>query len=299
MWRFSRHVARVHDRLLGLLLGLLVLVTFTAHLFLRRTLRPLRALHDGVATLGRGELDVTIGTRTRDELGDLTEAFNRMAARVKEMVRSRDQLLQDVSHELRSPLTRMKVALALEPEGDARRRLAGEVAQMEAMVGELLERERFRDGRALRRERCDLARLAREAVERVREHPPGARIAVTPAQLLVEVDPTEIRKVLDNLLGNALKFSLPDSRPVEVAVEDTEASALLIVRDDGPGIPEEDLASLFEPFFRVDRSRSRKTGGYGLGLSICKRVVEAHGGTIAAENVAGRGATFRLSLPKA
>jgi signal transduction histidine kinase len=297
-WAFSRNVSAAHDRLLGLLLLLLVVVILTAHVFLRRALRPLRALHDGVATLGSGDLDVTVGPRTSDEFGDLTDAFNRMVGRVREMVRSRDQLLLDVSHELRSPLTRMKVALALAPEGDAQRRLVAEVAQMEAMVGELLELERFRDGRGLRLERHDLVRLLRDAVDVVREHPPGARVSAAPPELVLRIDPAEVRTVLNNLLDNALKYSLPDSRPVEVSVVEAEAAVVVCVRDDGPGIPEQDLASLFEPFFRVDRSRSRKTGGYGLGLSICRRVVEAHGGTITAENNAGRGATFRVSFPK-
>ena len=114
----------------------------------------------------------------------------------------------------------------------------------------------------------------------------------------MRIDPAEMRIVVDNLLDNALKYSLPDSGPVEVSIVETEAAVVVCVRDDGLGIPEQDLASIFEPFFRVDRSRSRKTGGYGLGLSICKRVVEAHGGTITAENNAGRGASFRVSLPK-
>jgi signal transduction histidine kinase len=297
-WAFSRSVSAAHDRLLGLLLLQLVVVILTAHVFLRRTLRPLRALHEGVAMLGRGDLDVTVGPRTRDELGDLTDAFNGMVGRVREMVRSRDQLLLDVSHELRSPLTRMKVALALAPGGDSQRRLVAEVVQMETMVGELLELERFRDGRGLRLERRDLVQLLRDAVDVVREHPPGARITSAPAEVVVAVDPAELRIVVSNLLDNALKYSLPDSRPVEVSVVETEAAVVVCVRDDGPGIPDQDLASIFEPFFRVDRSRSRKTGGYGLGLSICKRVVEAHGGSITAENNAGRGATFRVSLPK-
>ncbi len=297
-WAFSRNVSVAHDRLLGLLLLQLVVVILTAHVFLRRALRPLRALHDGVAMLGHGDLDVTVGPRTQDELGDLTDAFNRMVGRVREMIRSRDQLLLDVSHELRSPLTRMKVALALAPEGDSQRRLVAEVAQMETMVGELLERERFRDGRGLRLERQDLVRLLRDAVEVVREHPPGARTGEVPRELILRLDTAEMRIVFDNLLDNALKYSLPDSGPVEASIVETEGAVVVCVRDDGLGIPEQDLASIFEPFFRVDRSRSRKTGGYGLGLSICKRVVEAHGGTITAENNAGRGAAFRVSLPK-
>jgi len=298
-WAFSRKVSSAHDRLLGLLLLLLLFVILTAHVFLRRALRPLRALHDGVATLGRGDLDVTVGPRTRDEFGELTDAFNRMVGRVREMVRSRDQLLLDVSHVLRSPLTRMKVALALAPEGDSERRLVAEVAQMEIMVGELLELERFRDGRGLRLERHDLVPLLRDAVAVAGGQPPGARLHEAPPELVLRIDAVEVRKALDNLLDNALKYSLPDSRPVEASLVETEGAAVVSIRDDGPGIPPQDLASIFEPFFRVDRSRSRKTGGYGLGLSICRRVVEAHGGTVTAENNAGRGVTFRVSLPKA
>jgi len=100
-----------------------------------------------------------------------------------------------------------------------------------------------------------------------------------------------------NLLENVVKYSLPDSRPIEVSAAIEASSVVVQVADDGPGVPEEDLSSLFEPFFRVDRSRSRKTGGYGLGLSICKRIMEAHGGTIAAANNPGRGASFTLTFP--
>jgi len=191
------------------------------------------------------------------------------------------------------------VALALAPEGDSERRLVAEVAQMEIMVGELLELERFRDGRGLRLERHDLVPLLRDAVAVAGGQPPGARLHEAPPELVLRIDAVEVRKALDNLLDNALKYSLPDSRPVEASLVETEGAAVVSIRDDGPGIPPQDLASIFEPFFRVDRSRSRKTGGYGLGLSICRRVVEAHGGTVTAENNAGRGVTFRVSLPKA
>ena len=97
----------------------------------------------------------------------------------------------------------------------------------------------------------------------------------------------------------AVKYSLPDSRPVEVLASREDGTVEVRVTDDGPGIPEADLTHLFEPFFRVDRSRSKKTGGYGLGLSICKRIMEAHGGSISALNNPGRGATFTLTFRKA
>ena len=99
-------------------------------------------------------------------------------------------------------------------------------------------------------------------------------------------------------MENALKYSLPDSRPVEISCARNEDSVIVRVRDDGPGIPPEDATSLFEPFFRVDRSRSKKTGGYGLGLSICKRIMEAHDGAISFENNPGRGVSFILTFPR-
>jgi signal transduction histidine kinase len=118
------------------------------------------------------------------------------------------------------------------------------------------------------------------------------------AEVLLDIDREKIRIVLRNLLENARKFSLNDSRPVEITVRDDAGAVIVSVCDDGPGIPEADLPNLFEPFYRVDRSRSRKTGGYGLGLSICKRIMEAHGGSIAVANNSERGASFVLTFPK-
>jgi signal transduction histidine kinase len=123
---------------------------------------------------------------------------------------------------------------------------------------------------------------------------------VSPLQeLWVDIDKDKIKTVLRNLLENAMKFALPDSRPVEIDLKQDADTVTLRIRDDGPGIPQNDIPNLFEPFFRVDRSRSKKTGGYGLGLSICKRIMEVHGGSISVTNNPGRGASFVLSFPNA
>lgn len=279
--------------MLWLLLLFVAGVLLAAYAVLQRLLRPLRSLHEGVTRLSEGHLDVALPNRTRDEFGVLTEAFNQMVGRIRDMLRARDQLLLDVSHELRSPLTRMKVALALLPEGDKKRSLATDVAEMEAMITELLELERLRDGRGIRTSRQDLAPILRELAESFQDRAPGVRLFPLP-----EIDPDRIRTVLRNLLENAIKYSLPDSGPVEVSVIDQGETVVVRVTDDGPGIPESDLPQLFEPFFRVDRSRSKKTGGYGLGLSICKRIMEAHGGGISVTNNSGRGASFLLTFRK-
>jgi signal transduction histidine kinase len=296
-WQFARRTRAAHDRLLQLLLAAMIAVFLAAYLVLSRALRPLRRLQEGVVRVGAGDFDVVLPNRTRDEFGTLTAAFNGMAARVKEMVRAREQLLLDVSHELRSPLTRLKVALALLPDSAKKTQAEADAAEMEAMVTELLELDRLRDGRGLRTTRADLAALVREAARAYEEGPPGLRVSASPPEIPVDVDVEGVRTVLRNLLGNAVKYARPDSRPIEVALSRDGDAVVVRVVDDGPGIPEADLGSLFEPFFRVDRSRSRKTGGYGLGLSICKRIVEGHGGRLDAANNPGRGACFTMTLP--
>lgn len=297
-WEAGRRIGKLHYWMMQGLHLLMIGIVLIGYLILRRSLQPLRSLHEGVTRLSEGELDVVVQNRSRDEFGVLTDAFNQMVRRIRDMVHARDQLLLDVSHELRSPLTRIKVALELLPEGEKRRRIASDIGEMEAMITELLELERLRDGHGIRTERQDLMPILQEMTESFQDRPPGVRIASAPPEVWLEIDGDRIRTVLRNLLENAIKYSLPDSGPIEISVAQNSETVTVRVTDDGPGIPETDLGNLFEPFFRVDRSRSKKSGGYGLGLSICKRILEAHGGTISAENNhPGRGATFTLTFP--
>jgi signal transduction histidine kinase len=296
----DRH--QTHDEAhVALFLGLLLVmgaVVLIAHAVLRRLLLPLRALSEGVARLSSGQLDVVVPISTRDEFSRLTEAFNQMVRRVAEMIRARDQLLMDVSHELRSPVTRMKVALELLPNDDQRTRMAGDIVEMERLIAELLEFERLRDGRAIRTARRDLVPLLRDVANDFQNRPPGVRIFSNTAGIHADIDEEKIRTVLRNLLENAAKYSLPASSPVEISASETAETVVIRITDDGIGIPDSDLQRVFEPFFRVDRSRSKSTGGYGLGLSICKRVMEAHGGSIAVERPPSRGTTFILTFSK-
>jgi signal transduction histidine kinase len=297
-WKLTERMRTAHLIVPAVLLLLMAAVVFAAHGFLRRLLLPLRWLGDGVAGLSEGHLDVVVPKRSADEFGTLTDAFNRMVGRVKDMIGARDQLLLDVSHELRSPLTRLKVALELVADPDMKARMAADVAEMEIMIGELLELERLRDGRGISTARQNVVSLLGELARNYEDRPPGVRVRPTTTEILVDIDADRMRTVIRNLLENAVKYSLPDSRPVEVSATQNAQTVAIRVTDDGPGIPERDMRSLFEPFFRVDRSRSKKTGGYGLGLSISKRIVEAHGGTIAVENRAPRGTSFVVTLPK-
>ena len=297
-WNLIQPMRAVHIRLLVLLLFLMLAVLLSAHAVLKLLLRPVRWLGEGVEQLGSGQLDIVLPVRTRDEFGALTDAFNRMVRRVREMIQARDRLLLDVSHELRSPLTRMKVALELLPEGESKEELAIDIGEMELMVAELLELERLRDGRGLNPSFQDLVPILRDMTVRFNKRRPGVGFIAPSQSIQLNLDGDKVRTVLRNLLENAFKYSLPDSRPVEVSCAQNEDAVTVRVSDYGPGIPTEDSASLFEPFFRVDRSRSKKTGGYGLGLSISKRIMEAHGGAISFENNPGRGASFILTFPR-
>jgi signal transduction histidine kinase len=296
-WSYRQHIHSAHLWMSYLVLVLIVGIVAIAYTSLRYLLRPLRGLGEGVARLSDGQLDVVLPGNRRDEFGLLTNAFNEMVGRVREMIRARDQLLLDVSHELRSPVTRLKVALELLPKDEKHTQMSADVAEIEIMISELLELERLRDGKNIRIARQDLMPILCEVVKAFADRPPGVQLLSGTQKLPLEIDADKLRIVFRNLLENAIKYSLSDSRPVQVSIASDEQAAVVRVTDDGPGIPAEDVSSLFEPFFRVDRSRSKKTGGYGLGLSICKRIVDAHGGSITVQNNPGRGASFIVSLP--
>jgi len=298
-WDFGERVHAVHTKLLWLLLFLMLSTVLVAYALQKRLLRPVRALDSGVQRLSAGELDIVLPVRTRDEFGALTDAFNKMVLRVKQMIQARDQLLLDVSHELRSPLTRMRVALELLPDDEDRAGMAADLDEMDTMIRELLELERVGNPHGLRKAKEDFASILHEVARTFESQAPGVRVVAYPESILVDIDADKVRVLLRNLLENAFKYSLPDSKPVHLSARESCQTLIICVQDDGQGIPAAHIDDIFEPFFRIDPSRSKKTGGYGLGLSLCKRITESHGGTIKAENNPGRGASFIVTLPVA
>jgi len=296
-WRISPF-REMHGQFL---VGLLILVTliFTGiHFYMRKILRPIKSLRKGVDEISAGNLNVKIPVEHEDELGCLTEAFNDMARRIKQMLESRDQLLLDVSHELRSPLTRMKVALEMMPDSDKKESILADIIELETMITEILESERLNNGHTkLVLEDTDLMALIRSVAKDFKDRPPGMVMDKIPDKVNLRIDPRRIRMVLSNVLENAIKYARPDSKPVRISI-DADKKVTVQIRDDGIGIPESDLPRLFEPFYRVDRSRSKKTGGYGLGLSLCKKIMQAHDGDIHIKNNPERGITVTLIFNK-
>ena len=276
----------------------MVAILAGVYVLMRRLLRPVRVLSEGVERLRMGDLEVEMPTRRTDELGRLIVSFNEMARTVRERIRARDQLLLDVSHELRSPLTRMRLALEMLPDSRPKQSLVEDVAEVEVMITELLETERLDSPHGgLARRRVDLSELVREAVAAVDEDGPGVHLVGAEAPRHAEVDVERLRIVINNVLSNALKYSDPEGGPVRVVLDSADGSVMVSFHDRGVGIAADDLAYVFEPFYRADRSRTKETGGYGIGLSLAKRIVEAHGGSIEVSSEVGEGTSVLVTLP--
>lgn len=268
-----------------------------------RLVSPLRALASAVERFGRGDLAARVKTRRRDEIGDLARSFNSMAQRLETLLTAERRLLQDISHELRSPLARLSFAIELSRNAADRdfaaSRMKRELDRLAGLVGALLEMTRAEgDPTSWRATEVPIDPLLRDAVfdSDIEARERGCRLEVNgSSHAAVQGDPELLRRAIDNVVRNAIRYSPPGER-VEVAVERSNGSVRVSVRDYGPGVPEQDLPKLFEPFFRVDGSRGEATGGLGLGLAIARRAVQLHHGEITAGN-AQPGLRVTLTIP--
>lgn len=290
-------IDRIHAAAPIVLIALIVVVLGARHAYEARLLGPLQWLKRGVDAVGAGRFDVVLPVfNQRDELGEVTRAFNHMASRVQGMLQARERLLADVSHELRSPLTRIKVALEFMPGSDKRQMLEDNVRAMERLVATLLERERLNHAGGLTAVApVDLAGLAREVAAADRR-PPGVRVTAEEGGAHVLGDTELLRILIDNLVDNAIKFSRPQSRPVEIAVTPASLGWRITITDDGIGIPENERKRVFDPFVKLDTGRGHGRG-HGLGLDLCRRIVMAHGGTIQLTAADGGGSRAIVTLP--
>lgn len=247
--------------------------------FLQRQLKPLAGLRSGVDAVAGGDFRARVPVVRDDEIGQVAGAFNEMASRVGEMIDDRERLLADVSHELRSPIARMKVALEFMPAGDKRDSMSRDLKEMENLITVLLEREslRSRTGR-LEKEEVDLAPIAGEVVVAFGGRTTRVELECA-GSVRCHADAALMKLLLQNLIDNAVKFSRPDSRPVVVKLDVANGQIVLRVADDGIGIRAGEEERLFEPFVKADPARGHHAG-YGIGLDLCRRIVQLHGGTI-------------------
>jgi signal transduction histidine kinase len=269
--------------------------------------RPIRALRSAFEAAAAGDLAPRFASSggRRDELADLGRDFDRMSAQLRALMDGQRRLLHDVSHELRSPLARLQAAIGLahqQPEkiGASLERIDRESVRMDRLVGELLTLSRLEASPTIpKSEVIDLAEMVEQIADdaRFEAGPDGAEILVNTAPgANVLGAPDLLWRAIENVVRNAVKHGA--GREIRVALLADGGLAHIDVCDRGPGIAEEDLGSIFQPFFRSNPT-SNNVDGHGLGLAIAQRVVKAHGGSIAAANQSGGGLRVTISLPLA
>jgi len=277
--------------LLLTIFGILVVIYYAT----KALFRPLEDIQSGVRIIGSGNLTHRINKRRDDQLGDLADNVNAMADDIRDMLEAKRQLLLGISHELRSPLTRSRVNLALMDESSSKREVEKDIASMEEMITELLESERLNSRHvSLNLERTRVDHVIREQVQQ--EFRKYIKI-MEMEQVEASIDIARIKLLMRNLLSNAIKHSIDPERRATVSVVNETSTYSIYVTDSGEGIDPDQIQYLTEPFYRADPSRQRKTGGYGLGVHLCKVIVEAHGGTLSISSESNAGTKIRCAFP--
>lgn len=272
----------------------LVLAVLVAGWMARRITRPLARMEEAVAKVGLGEVPELLPESGPCELAMLAKRFNQMAQQVQELLASRTTMLAGVSHDLRTPLARIRLALALLEEKFSPAliaRIERDIEEMDRLIGDVLNLARGLVSEATKE--VDLAQIVRD----LGSHESGGRLMVTmPAEpLRIKVRALALRRVLGNLVDNALRYG--DEKPVELRVERGEKEIRIGVLDHGPGIPEEQMEAVFRPFHRVEASRSPVTGGTGLGLAIVRQLAIANDWRVELSPREGGGLAAWVSLP--
>lgn len=310
MW--SR-IRQVWLSLLGTALVVVIAAVVVSLWLAQGILEPVRALQRAAGRLAAGELDQRITVDRDDELGELAQAFNSMAAKLQRLIEQQEDFVANASHELRTPLTTIKLRVEALLGGVrhdpaiAERFLSeikDEVDRLSHLINDLLTLSQVEVGfDTLKMEKVHLPPLLRETISTFQPRAEAAQITLTmdavPQLPAVKASPPQIRQVLDNLLDNALKYSSCGG-VVTVSCRPMNGQVIVSVTDTGQGIPADDLPHVFERFYRVDKSHSRRGGSGsagGLGLSIVRSVVTAHGGQVSIDSQEGKGTTVRFTLP--
>jgi len=278
---------------------------------------PVKRLRQAAQSLAAGDLSARTGVlvgRRGDELTELMRDFDRMADRIEGLVDSQSRLLKDVSHELRSPLARLSVALGLarqratpEVEGSLNR-IELEADRLNQLIQRLLTISRLESGAdGLHKTSLSLRELVEQVAHDAEYETPGRGCRVTTEaaadaadEFLVQADPDLLRSAMENVVRNATRYTT-EGTTVEVRLERRQSASgeeiVVRVLDSGPGVPAESLAKIFEPFYRLDDARNRQTGGAGLGLSIADRAIRLHGGQLRASNRREGGLEIEIRIP--
>ena len=272
------------------MVGTSLILFAVAGLFMRNQIRPIRRLAEAADAYGKGREAKDPKLAGATEVRRATVAFRRMRERIRRQITQRTEMLAGVSHDLRTPLARMKVALALLPENDDARELHADIAEMEAMLEAYLAFARGEGGEAA--VETDLGELVEDVVTGARRAGGSIDLRIASAPT-IPVQATAVRRCLVNLIDNAMRYG----KQVWIVCRERGEWFEIEIDDDGPGVPAADREKVFRPFYRRDRSQGGKTGGIGLGLCIARDVVQSHGGDIHLGDSSEGGLGVRVRLP--
>ncbi len=284
---------------IAMLIGFMTIVAALLYFSLRWIFGPIKKLSTAVGQISQGNFDAPLDVRRNDELGNLAQSINEMKTNISVMIKAKESLLIDVSHELRSPLTRIKLASEFIEDEKIRNRLRDDIREMEALITELLDTYRLESASGkLNLEKVDLVKFIEVVVSKFGHAQLNFRSEFKKREISIDKEKIEI--VLNNIIDNAIKYS--DNKSVEVTLMKSDASkneTVISIRDHGRGIPEEEHIKIFEPFYRIDKSRDKKISGYGLGLSIVKKILRLHNARIEINSQPSDGSDFRITLTDA
>ena len=282
------------------IIAITLLILLICYALVRRIFRPIKSIEEGATRIGQGELEHRIDVKQKDELGSLAQKINQLTVNVQEMLAAKQRLNLGVSHELRSPLTRARLEVELLEDSKIKEDLLNEINAMETIIANLLDSEAINYGyKKLKLELFELSDMISQMIQR-RGFLSNSNITFIPLDYAAQVEADQIlfEVMIKNILENAIRYNPVEGEPIQVWVEQEEDTYKIKIRDFGPGFSKEDLTKVTEPFYRTGQSRSRKSGGFGLGLYLCKQIVEAHQGTIAIANHEETGAVVALTIPK-
>lgn len=284
-----------HYKAILISLAILALILGGCYLILRRMLQPVKDIKLGVSRMGAGQLDTRVPVRSDNDLGELAVSINKMAGDIELMLDAKRQLLLGASHELRSPLTRAKIAVQMLDASENRNRIASDLDEMESLVSGIMDSERMKGGHVvLNRSAVDFVKLMHAIIEEL--HHPSVELNLAADIPLIEVDEVRMSILIRNLINNATTHGAGERMPI-VSMQCHGGVFEFAVQDFGPGIEAQHIDKVTEPFYRADPSRTRATGGFGLGLHLCALIAKAHGGEMSIDSPAGKGTTVTVTLP--
>ncbi len=264
---------------------------------IKRLFCPIDDLKAGIQRIGDGELDHRIHINRCDELGELASSINAMADDIEQMLEAKRQLLLAISHELRSPLTRAKVALEFIDDEKQRSDIRQDLDEMEKLIEELLETERLNTRHSkLNKTSTHLQTLIHEVMDSYFPHN-GFTLNLPDEIIMIEADQARLKLLLKNILDNAMHHNPSDAQPPSLTINKHRQGVEITICDHGQGIEAQHIPHLTEAFYRTDKARQRQTGGYGLGLYLCKVIVDAHQGQFTIESELGSGTCVTIQLP--